>query len=111
MWEAVDKEWMGCLRIEPAEKLLQIPSGVVQVLFVIDFLSSVEILCCYFKCLQVVEIFFSYSIFIKFYLFLGILLFSFLACCYLESLTLLRTRSVCNVLSCEVVSTLLGCSV
>ncbi|KAK4398678.1 protein RRNAD1 [Sesamum angolense] len=31
LWEAVDKEWMDCLRKEPAEKLLLIPSGVVQV--------------------------------------------------------------------------------
>ncbi|XP_020553988.1 methyltransferase-like protein 25 isoform X2 [Sesamum indicum] len=30
LWEAVDKEWMDCLRKEPADKLLQIPSGVVQ---------------------------------------------------------------------------------
>ncbi|CAA0838533.1 S-adenosyl-L-methionine-dependent methyltransferases superfamily protein [Striga hermonthica] len=30
LWEAVDKEWMDCLRGEPVEKLLQIPSGVVQ---------------------------------------------------------------------------------
>ncbi|KAI3456718.1 hypothetical protein Pfo_013381 [Paulownia fortunei] len=30
LWEAVDKEWMDCLRKEPVEKLLQIPSGVVQ---------------------------------------------------------------------------------
>lgn len=31
LWEAVDKEWMDCLRNEPVEYLLQIPSGVVQV--------------------------------------------------------------------------------
>ncbi|KAL3820944.1 hypothetical protein ACJIZ3_006849 [Penstemon smallii] len=30
MWEAVDIEWMNCLRKESVEKLLQIPSGVVQ---------------------------------------------------------------------------------
>ncbi|KAI8553128.1 hypothetical protein RHMOL_Rhmol06G0320300 [Rhododendron molle] len=30
LWEAVDKEWMDCLRNEPVEYLLQIPSGVVQ---------------------------------------------------------------------------------
>ncbi|KAL6567648.1 hypothetical protein OROGR_001316 [Orobanche gracilis] len=30
LWEAVDKEWMECLRKEHVEKLLQIPSGVVQ---------------------------------------------------------------------------------
>ncbi|KAH6822853.1 S-adenosyl-L-methionine-dependent methyltransferases superfamily protein [Perilla frutescens var. hirtella] len=30
LWEAVDGEWMDCLRKEPVEKLLQIPSGVVQ---------------------------------------------------------------------------------
>ncbi|XP_060187226.1 uncharacterized protein LOC132616674 isoform X1 [Lycium barbarum] len=31
LWESVDKEWMDCLRKEPVENLLQIPSGVVQV--------------------------------------------------------------------------------
>ncbi|GFP89637.1 methyltransferase-like protein 25 [Phtheirospermum japonicum] len=30
LWEAVDEEWMDCLRKEPVEKLLQIPSGVAQ---------------------------------------------------------------------------------
>ncbi|XP_057793102.1 uncharacterized protein LOC131009708 [Salvia miltiorrhiza] len=30
LWEAVDGEWMDCLRKEPVEKLLQIPSGMVQ---------------------------------------------------------------------------------
>ncbi|KAK4341984.1 hypothetical protein RND71_037800 [Anisodus tanguticus] len=30
LWEAVDKEWMDCLRKEPVENLLRIPSGVVQ---------------------------------------------------------------------------------
>ncbi|KAE8124569.1 hypothetical protein FH972_019438 [Carpinus fangiana] len=30
LWEAVDKEWMDCLRKEPVENLLLIPSGVVQ---------------------------------------------------------------------------------
>ncbi|KAL7130646.1 hypothetical protein ABFS83_13G148800 [Erythranthe nasuta] len=30
LWEAVDKEWLDCLRRERAEKLLQIPSGVAQ---------------------------------------------------------------------------------
>ncbi|XP_073058830.1 LOW QUALITY PROTEIN: uncharacterized protein [Primulina eburnea] len=30
LWEAVDKEWMDCLRREPVEHLVQIPSGVVQ---------------------------------------------------------------------------------
>ncbi|KAH7860997.1 hypothetical protein Vadar_020427 [Vaccinium darrowii] len=30
LWEAVDKEWIDCLRNEPVEYLLQIPSGVVQ---------------------------------------------------------------------------------
>ncbi|KAL7088263.1 hypothetical protein ACP275_13G117100 [Erythranthe tilingii] len=30
LWEAVDKEWLDCLRKERAEKLLQIPSGVAQ---------------------------------------------------------------------------------
>ncbi|XP_042947943.1 protein RRNAD1 isoform X2 [Carya illinoinensis] len=29
-WEAVDKEWMDCLRKDPVENLLLIPSGVVQ---------------------------------------------------------------------------------
>ncbi|XP_052178307.1 uncharacterized protein LOC127792047 isoform X3 [Diospyros lotus] len=29
-WEAVDVEWMDCLRREPVENLVQIPSGVVQ---------------------------------------------------------------------------------
>ncbi|XP_008444281.2 uncharacterized protein LOC103487650 isoform X8 [Cucumis melo] len=32
LWEAVDEEWMECLRKEPVENLLLIPSGVVQVL-------------------------------------------------------------------------------
>ncbi|KAA0052309.1 methyltransferase-like protein 25 isoform X5 [Cucumis melo var. makuwa] len=31
LWEAVDEEWMECLRKEPVENLLLIPSGVVQV--------------------------------------------------------------------------------
>ncbi|KAG8386597.1 hypothetical protein BUALT_Bualt03G0164800 [Buddleja alternifolia] len=30
LWEAVDEEWMYCLRREPVENLLGIPSGVVQ---------------------------------------------------------------------------------
>lgn len=30
LWEAVDEEWMECLRKEPVENLLLIPSGVVQ---------------------------------------------------------------------------------
>ncbi|XP_074362593.1 uncharacterized protein LOC141702892 isoform X1 [Apium graveolens] len=30
LWEAVDKEWMDCLRNEAVENLLLIPSGVVQ---------------------------------------------------------------------------------
>ncbi|XP_030965546.1 protein RRNAD1 isoform X2 [Quercus lobata] len=30
LWESVDKEWMDCLRNEPVENLLLIPSGVVQ---------------------------------------------------------------------------------
>nr|GMC49759.1 methyltransferase-like protein 25 isoform X1 [Ipomoea batatas] len=30
LWEAVDKEWMDCLKDEPVENLIQIPSGVVQ---------------------------------------------------------------------------------
>ncbi|KAL1556087.1 putative methyltransferase-like protein 25 isoform X1 [Salvia divinorum] len=30
LWEAVDGEWMDCLRREPVEKVMQIPSGVVQ---------------------------------------------------------------------------------
>ncbi|KAB1216965.1 Protein RRNAD1 [Morella rubra] len=30
LWEAVDEEWMDCLRNEPVENLLLIPSGVVQ---------------------------------------------------------------------------------
>ncbi|XAR56874.1 hypothetical protein NMG60_11037501 [Bertholletia excelsa] len=30
LWEAVDKEWIDCLRKEPVQNLLQIPSGVVQ---------------------------------------------------------------------------------
>lgn len=40
LWEAVDEEWMDCLRKEAVENLLQIPCGVVQVLF---FLFSVWI--------------------------------------------------------------------
>lgn len=32
LWEAVDKEWIDSLRNESVENLLQIPSGVVQVL-------------------------------------------------------------------------------
>lgn len=31
LWEAVDEEWMDCLRKEPVENLLRIPSGVVRV--------------------------------------------------------------------------------
>ncbi|KAL4293955.1 protein RRNAD1 isoform X2 [Arachis ipaensis] len=30
LWENVDKEWMDCLRREPVQNLLLIPSGVVQ---------------------------------------------------------------------------------
>lgn len=30
LWEAVDKDWIDCLRNESGENLLQIPSGVVQ---------------------------------------------------------------------------------
>ncbi|KAI3688441.1 hypothetical protein L2E82_46021 [Cichorium intybus] len=30
LWEAVDKEWIDCLRNEPVEYLVQIPSGIVQ---------------------------------------------------------------------------------
>lgn len=30
LWEAVDKEWIGCLRNENVDNLLQIPSGIVQ---------------------------------------------------------------------------------
>ncbi|KAL8243307.1 hypothetical protein R6Q59_009565 [Mikania micrantha] len=30
LWEAVDKEWIDCLRNEPVESLVQIPSGFVQ---------------------------------------------------------------------------------
>lgn len=32
LWEAVDKEWIGCLRNENVDNLLQIPSGIVQVI-------------------------------------------------------------------------------
>jgi len=31
LWELVDAEWMGCLRQEPVESLLKLPSGCVQV--------------------------------------------------------------------------------
>lgn len=31
LWESLDKDWMDCLRDEPVENLLLIPSGVVQV--------------------------------------------------------------------------------
>ncbi|KAJ0790518.1 putative Methyltransferase domain-containing protein [Helianthus annuus] len=30
LWEAVDEEWIDCLRNEPVECLIQIPSGIVQ---------------------------------------------------------------------------------
>lgn len=30
LWEDLDKDWMDCLRDEPVENLLLIPSGVVQ---------------------------------------------------------------------------------
>ncbi|KAL6998987.1 hypothetical protein U1Q18_000154 [Sarracenia purpurea var. burkii] len=30
LWDAVDKEWIDCLRCESVENILQIPSGVVQ---------------------------------------------------------------------------------
>lgn len=36
LWEAVDKEWMDCLRKESVGNLLQIPSGVVQVVISIS---------------------------------------------------------------------------
>ncbi|KAJ0045518.1 hypothetical protein Pint_04978 [Pistacia integerrima] len=43
LWEAVDKDWIDCLRNEPIENLLHIPSGVVQVLpgWKVTSLSSV----------------------------------------------------------------------
>ncbi|CAA0815498.1 Probable protein phosphatase 2C 6 [Striga hermonthica] len=53
LWEAVDKEWMDCLRGEPVEKLLQIPSGLVQLFGSRTFLECnevkalVSIGCCY----------------------------------------------------------------
>jgi hypothetical protein len=31
MWELVDAEWTECLRREPVESLLKLPSGCVQV--------------------------------------------------------------------------------
>ncbi|XP_042485308.1 protein RRNAD1 [Macadamia integrifolia] len=30
LWESVDEQWMECLRREPVENLLKIPSGIVQ---------------------------------------------------------------------------------
>lgn len=30
LWEMVDAEWMECLRREPVESLLMLPSGCVQ---------------------------------------------------------------------------------
>ncbi|KAL5977342.1 hypothetical protein ACLOJK_021688 [Asimina triloba] len=30
LWESVDREWMDCLRCEPVENLLKIPSGIVR---------------------------------------------------------------------------------
>ncbi|XP_043689485.1 protein RRNAD1 isoform X2 [Telopea speciosissima] len=30
LWESVDEQWMECLRVEPVENLLKIPSGMVQ---------------------------------------------------------------------------------
>jgi hypothetical protein len=30
LWETVDAEWMECLRGEPVERLLMLPSGSVQ---------------------------------------------------------------------------------
>ncbi|XP_058101350.1 uncharacterized protein LOC131245698 isoform X3 [Magnolia sinica] len=30
LWESIDREWMDCLRREPVENLLKIPSGIVQ---------------------------------------------------------------------------------
>ncbi|KAL2943572.1 Methyltransferase-like protein 25 [Bienertia sinuspersici] len=30
LWELVDKDWIDCLKNEPVENLLQIPSGIVQ---------------------------------------------------------------------------------
>lgn len=31
LWDFVDKDWIECLKHEPVENLLQIPSGIVQV--------------------------------------------------------------------------------
>ena len=42
LWESVDKEWMDCLRNEPVENLLLIPSGVVQVLH--SFLIEISLI-------------------------------------------------------------------
>ncbi|KNA07208.1 hypothetical protein SOVF_173970, partial [Spinacia oleracea] len=30
LWEVVDKDWIDCLKHEPVEHLLQIPSGIIQ---------------------------------------------------------------------------------
>lgn len=32
LWEAVNKDWIECLRHEPTKNLLLIPSGVIQVI-------------------------------------------------------------------------------
>lgn len=54
MWEAIDKEWMDCLRKEAVENLLQIPGGVVQVLVCFPFFF--ECVCVWMVMIELVAI-------------------------------------------------------
>lgn len=38
LWELVDEQWMACLRKESVENLLNLPSGVIQVVSLVNFL-------------------------------------------------------------------------
>ena len=37
LWEAIDEDWIDCLKNEPVDHLLQIPSGIFQVKTSITF--------------------------------------------------------------------------
>lgn len=42
LWEAIDKDWIDCLKNEPVHNLLQIPSGEVLVKLNLIFLKAFE---------------------------------------------------------------------
>lgn len=49
LWEAVDKDWIDSLRNEPIENLLLIPSGVVQVCFLLTQLAISILIALYLR--------------------------------------------------------------